>query len=321
MDLGGTNLRLGVRDENGELKFVKKVITPDDLRELGQTINSYISELGVSPDSMVLAIAGPVSENRAVVTNCKQQVVDGSVLSRELGVDCRVINDFVAQVYGVSEFSRAPWLDKFHIKDGEPLDTHVFTVVGPGTGLGVGIGVTSSDGQLLYLPSEGGHQELSHPDSVIRDRLYSFLLSRLNKKRISMERVLSGSGIVSLYDFFYYDRNQSAPSWREELTSDVQLCSQIFSQIGEDPGATFTRDTLLSILGSFVGDLALNPLSEIFLVGNILGALRDLLSEPDGLFLNAFLNKGMLSPQLRKTRITGIFDDNLGLRGAGSYPF
>lgn len=316
-DLGGTNLRIAYTDQTGLLQSIRKISTPADMSMLGQVLHTYITDCEITPDSVVLAVAGPVSKNQAVITNCNQQVIDGSALAEELGVRCHVINDFAAQVYGCATSLSEKVVT---IKAGQPRELPTITVVGPGTGLGVGVGLSTSDGTLLYCPSEGGHTELSHPDSLVRERLYVFLQHRLKKPRVSFERVLSGSGIVALYDFFYHIHEEKCPDWRYNLESDTQLCSAIFAKLGEDPGSNFVKDCFLSILGCFAGDLALHPRSDIILVGNILGALQTWLSESEGPFLRAFLNKGVLSSEVAKTSIRGIFDDDLGLFGAANYP-
>src|SRR6185369_17459197 len=69
-------------------------------------------------------------------------------------------------------------------------------IIGPGTGLGVGALVRSGEAWIT-IPSEGGHVTMAPGDareSAVLD------LMRRRFDHVSAERVLSGPGLVNLYN-------------------------------------------------------------------------------------------------------------------------
>ena len=66
-------------------------------------------------------------------------------------------------------------------------------ILGAGTGLGMARGIKSQEG-IKPLPSEGGHCEFSARSSKEWD-LSQWLKNDLNLERLSMERVISGTGL------------------------------------------------------------------------------------------------------------------------------
>ena len=54
------------------------------------------------PSTACLAVAGPVKDNYAKLTNRSSWIIDGNAIANELGIKRnRVINDFLAMGYGI----------------------------------------------------------------------------------------------------------------------------------------------------------------------------------------------------------------------------
>lgn len=72
--------------------------------------------------------------------------------------------------------------------------------IGAGTGLGQCF-LTPSAGSYQCFPSEGGHAEFA-PRNELEFGLLRFLKDKFKQKhRVSVERVVSGSGLANIYEY------------------------------------------------------------------------------------------------------------------------
>ena len=103
------------------------------------------------------------------------------------------INDFKAQALASIELTD---IDIVTIKAGIYQPDRLRLVIGPGTGLGVCGLIRSSEG-WIPVSTQGGHSDLAPTTSLEIE-----ILTLLQKKfgRVAVERVLSGPGIVNLYE-------------------------------------------------------------------------------------------------------------------------
>ena len=115
-------------------------------------------------------------------------------LSRELGLARTIlINDFAAVGYGILGLQDS---DCLTLQAGKPAANAPIAVIGAGTGLGQGFLVHHVDGYRVYS-SEGGHADFS-PRSEQECELLLYLRDKRHISRISVERVVSGQGIVAI---------------------------------------------------------------------------------------------------------------------------
>lgn len=97
--------------------------------------------------------------------------------------------------------------------------------LGIGTGLGLKDGILFSNGDFWLGQNEMGHIGIPTPPTTQPFYLNRHLavMNFLNKKfmsqSITFEKILSGNGIVNLYDFFYPD---SSPMTAEEIGEKMQ---------------------------------------------------------------------------------------------------
>jgi glucokinase len=87
------------------------------------------------------------------------------------------------------------------LQAGVPDRAAPVAIIGAGTGLGEGFFIPDPDGTLRAFPSEGGHTDFA-PRSGLEFQLLTYLLEKNNLPRVSVERVASGTGIASIYQFF-----------------------------------------------------------------------------------------------------------------------
>jgi glucokinase len=129
-------------------------------------IHKFLLEANTSknPVSAVIAVAGPVRNNRVCFTNISWSI-DGSSIAAELGIQSvLLINDFVAQGYGVLTLDESI---ECLVLQSAPKLTAPIVCIGPGTGLGQCF-LTPIDDQGSYrcFPSEGGHAEFAPRNEV-----------------------------------------------------------------------------------------------------------------------------------------------------------
>jgi glucokinase len=239
-------------------------------------------------------------------------VVDTQAVARELGLaGVSLINDLEANAYGIAALQPA---DVVVLKAGAPNASGNAAVIAAGTGLGeAGL---YWDGQWHHpFACEGGHC-----DFAPRNELESDLLAYLRRRygRASYERVLSGPGLVNIFEFLRDNRLHAvAPSLAEELEAG-------------NPGVTISRhglaghheicvhalDLMVSFYGAEAGNLALKILATggVWLGGGIAPQILPKLQSP--VFLDAFLDKGRMKPLLDRIPIHVILNDKTALLGA-----
>lgn len=139
-DIGGTNLRLELRNRNNEL--VKKfLVKTSDYKNFTELLTAFFKEAQVAPSQVAAAVsfASKILQNRAVTNaNYKWELADGNLTRDAFGFkNMMLLNDFEACGYAV------PLLDQSRIVclkgTGQPdlSQDYKILLVGPGTGLGV----------------------------------------------------------------------------------------------------------------------------------------------------------------------------------------
>jgi glucokinase len=199
-------------------------------------------------------------------------------------------------------------------------------VIGAGTGLGQGFAL-QRDGHPLVFASEGGHADFA-PRSELEFQLLHYLLDKHQISRVSVERVVSGQGIVSLYQFLR-DRQfaTESPAVAEAITTWERQSGLSHKTV--DPGATIATaaaagDPLcqkamamfVAAYGAEAGNLALKllPYGGLYVAGGI--AAKNLALITAGGFMEAFIHKGRVSSLLEKVPVQIVLNPQVGLIGA-----
>lgn len=194
-DVGGTNARFALLDDT-TLRD-EKVLPCADYPSLVDAIEHYLKEVGAAagtsrPLQGAFAIAGPITGDHIRMTNHVWEF-SAAATRRELRFDRLIfLNDFTALAHAVRHL---PDNELEAIGGGRPVKGAAIAVLGPGTGLGVS-GLIPAGDHWIPLQGEGGHATLS----VMTEREIG-ALARLHTRfsHVSAERVLSGPGLVNLY--------------------------------------------------------------------------------------------------------------------------
>jgi glucokinase len=276
------------------------------------------------PQKACFAIAGPVVNNTAKLTNLVW-FLDTGRLEQELGIaQISLINDFAAVGYGVLGLNAS---DLLTLQAGKPQSDAPIAVIGAGTGLGQGFLIRQGDSHQVF-GSEGGHADFA-PRSQLEFQLLKYLLDKHNIERVSVERVVSGQGIVGIYQFLR-DRQVASESpkigqvvktWEQETglsVKSVDPAAAIATAALEkrDRLSEETMELFVEAYGAEAGNLALKllPYGGLYVAGGIAAKILPLIQE--GSFLHAFNNKGRMSSILEQVPVHIVVNPQVGLIGA-----
>lgn len=336
-DIGGTNSRLALyelvrtEDPHASIKIPKGVplfertYSSTTTPSLEDAAKAFLTEaratLGAqaAPERGCFAVAGPVENETARVTNLTW-FVDAKRLQQELRIPrVRLANDFEAAAYGVTLMGPD---DLVTLGGGRLRDPRGPVVVaGPGTGLGQAFLLWSeAAGGYDVVASEGGHADFA-PRTALERGLCAYLSVRYGS--VSWERVLSGPGLRDIFSFLLTDpayRELSNAATREAMIAEDPAAVIVKEAIaGRDPLCTLAANVFISALGALVGNLALNVLATggVFIAGGIAPRLVPLI-EKTGLLREAFETKDRMQTLLSKMPLFIVTHREVGLLGAAA---
>lgn len=310
-DIGGTNARFAVADfaaGNAHLVFQRTYPTKS-FPDFAPALVAFMGEargaqvIGRDPPPAAIAIAGPVDRHVGRLTNRTAWTVDLRALRDTLGVQARLINDFLALAHGVAHAVPADWVE---LQAGEPAPGETIALVGAGTGLGVG-SLVWEGGRYRPQSSEGGHVAFAPADESQLELCRYMMAS--HGGRASAERVVSGPGLKRIHTFL---RERAAPA--EPPLEAPEISSRALEN--RSSVSAQALEIFIRCYGSFAGDMALAFLARggLYICGGIAAKLAPRFAEGD--FIDAFRNKGRHSTLAASIPVRLIVNENLGLLGA-----
>lgn len=307
-DIGGTHSRLALAGVDGARVELLRVARYHnvDFPHLEAAMTRFLDGSAATLPCC-LAVAGPTDGQHVRLTNLPW-TLDAVALSHRFGFSrVLLINDFAAVGWGLDSLADA---DLAPLQAAKSLPGATRVALGAGTGLGVSLCAWQDD-HYRPLPSEGGHVGFASANPE-QDRLLAFLRERYG--RASLERILSGPGLVDLYRFCL----QEAGRTRSPLL-DAGHPAEAISQAGlagTDAKARRSVALFSIIYGQTAGDLALAARAQggVFLAGGIAPKLIEMLG--DGSFLAGFRAKGRFADWMHAIPVHVILDPDVGLKGA-----
>jgi len=313
-DVGATKTLLGLfRQADGGLKCVRECgFASDGFRSFDAMLGEFLGPARPRIHRCVVGVAGPVVEGRSRMVNLRW-TVDARRLARGTGTDAvRVINDLEATAWSIPAISPRRMAN---LTPGVRSRPGHAALIAAGTGLGVALMRRNGEG---WLPgaSEGGHQAFAPRDEV-EIELMHFLRSRHG--RVSLERVVSGPGLLAIYEFFVQKGRGAGSGRARRLLAGADDPSAAIARAGlarEDPVAVRALDRFVSLYGAAAGDLALvaGATAGIYVGGGIAPKILPRLRE--GGFMRAFRDKGRLAPVVARIPVRVLCEPRAGLLGA-----
>ena len=150
--------------------------------------------------------------------------------------------------------------------------------------------------------------------------LLKYLKAKFNHHhRVSVERVVSGTGLVNIYEFL----SQTYPELVDEdihakIQSAGDLKGRVIATNQQNLVCKQTMEIFITSYGAEAGVAALKwlPYGGLYLTGGLTPRNIDLIRGRDGPFMTALLDKGRVSGMLCSIPIYAVLADNLGERGA-----
>ena len=269
------------------------------------------------PDMLVLAVAGPIHNNRCHLTNLPWDI-NPEALTREFSIpEIYLLNDLAATAYSIpylpaSDFA---WLQGSDVDVTEPQ-----SVISAGTGLGEATLVYAADqGRYVVVPGEGGHKNFAPGN----DEEMDLLAYHLRKQGpVSVEMLMCGNGLQRIYEFL-----KQTPEWQDQLPEleDADTSknpNQLITQLAFDlPGSIYEHTVALfsRLLMGEAGNLALQTYCNggVVIAGGIPPVIKPFLEQEAS--LAAFHNKSQFSQWLKSIPVRICLNTHAPLYGAWAF--
>lgn len=306
-DIGGTNARFAVTDLQGERPAVvlTGAVLCRDHPSLADAAQAFLQRAGLAalPAVATMAVAGPVADGAARLTNAAWHVSEAELLCMGFS-HARLVNDFEALAVGVADLdagdSRAlgPEL--------RGLPQAPVAIAGAGTGFGLAALVWGEGTRPQVVSTEGGHVGFAPIDETEIEILRAFARRH---GRVSVERLLSGPGLVALHQIL---GDLMGRSVEPGLTPE-----EIVALAGQGEGlCSQAVERFCAVFGSVAGDIALTlgARGGVYLAGGLTDGLADWLVR--GPFRERFEAKGRLSPYVEAVPTRLVVQPHTALLGA-----
>ncbi len=284
-DIGGTNARFGLVSPDGAILH-SGVFAVADFAGIEDAIRAYLAGRGslAMPRHGALAIAAPISGDEIRMTNHPWRF-SVAALRERLGLERLIaLNDFTAVALSLPRLAGG---DRMPVGGGAPVAGTPIGVLGPGSGLGIS-GLTPTGAGWRALAGEGGHATMAPAN----DREAAVLgLMRRRFDHVSAERVLSGPGLVNLYNSLAALGRVPAAQYTPAQITDLETGVR-------DPLCREATAMFCAMLGTVAGNLALTLGAQggVYIGGGIVPRLGTRFVESG--FRERFEAKGRMRPYL-----------------------
>lgn len=305
-DIGGTNTRVALAEGRQIVEGTIRRYRNTEFPGLESVLTRYIAdEGGVDPIAACVAVAGPVRDGRATMTNL-DWTIDKDTLARATKAETvAILNDLQAQGHALGHID--PTNIRNILPGPETSSNAAKLVVGIGTGFNAAPVFDLEHGRIV-TPSESGHANLPIRNEM-ELRLCQFVSTAHGFPAV--EDVLSGRGLERAYAFL----GQEANDPRECTAKDIMdACAS-----GDDPRAVAAAQLFTRILGTVCGNLSLIqlPFGGVYLVGGVARAFATHLTQFG--FGDAFRDKGRFAGFMSNFAVNVIEDDYAALTGSAAH--
>jgi glucokinase len=305
-DIGGTNTRVALAEGWQILPDTIRRYSNAEFPGLESVLRRYIEdEGGVDPKAACVAVAGPVRDGRATLTNLDWTIDKTTLMRATRAETVAILNDLQAQGHALGYLEPAVIRP---ILAGPEEQAHAARlVIGVGTGFNAAPVFETANGRLVP-PSEAGHANLPiRTDADLRLCRYVETAHGFP----GVEDVLSGRGLERAYAWL----GDEAGDQRERSAQQImESCAD-----GQDERAIEAARIFTRILGTVAGNLALIqlPFGGIYLVGGVSRAFAPYLDRFG--FGEAFRDKGRFAGFMSNFSVSVVEDDYAALTGSAAH--
>jgi glucokinase len=299
-DIGGTNSRLALAKKNTK-KFLKlKTYKSKDFSNIYDLVENYFFDTALKekPSSAIFAVAGPVINNQAYLTNLGWKVSAKNLKKKFAFEKVILVNDLSALSASILILQKK---DILTLRQAKALKKEPKAFIAPGTGLGEAILVKVKP--LTILPTEGGHIFFS----PLNEEEFNYLKFLESKgEELSWEKALSGKALSFWYEY-YFGKDMEPYQITENAKKGDKKALKVINKFFE-------------LLGRKISQLAFYSLPEggIYIAGGVIQALIDFLVKDEfkQTLLEGYFKNQKLKDLLEKFSINVIIHPNPVLLGA-----
>lgn len=316
-DVGGTKTELAIFESTqpGEAQFEMHFVNREQTSFEG-ILQHFMQDAQQKVEHVCIAVAGTIINGNCAMPNLSWTLDEATIKNVLFAKNVKLINDLEATAYGVLGLPS----DKFVvINEGIAHPSGNLALIAAGTGLGEAILFKTSNGDYQVSASEGGHVDYA-PHNALEIELLQYLWGKFG--HASWERVVSGMGIATMYEFLIKINTSVEPAQiQSEIMSAADQGAAIFkaAQSGESPLSKHAIQMFIENYGAAAGNLALKALSTggVYIGGGIAPKLLPYFTT--GAFMQAFVDKGRFSPLMKNMPVKLVLEPKTALLGAASY--
>lgn len=316
-EIGATKTRLtAFEDEGNKLAtVVEKTYMSQQESSLPNIITNFVKTEGIPVHSACFGVAGPVRGKTSKISNLAWTINADELAALLKLKSVGLINDLEAYAYGIDGLESKDFVT---LSEGAEDPVGNRAVISARTGLGVA-GLYWDGFRHHPFACEGGHSSFA-PGNELQIELLQYLHKKHG--RVSCERVLSGPGVKSIYEFLRDMKKEQEPDWLKDQLAAAPDGPALISQLALEKKASICERTLeifVGVYGSQTGDCALTFMSTggIFIGGSIAAKILPLMKAP--IFMQSFLAKGRMEDLLKDIPVRIVINDNSGMLGAARY--
>lgn len=314
-DIGGTkaNILLSHYSKEG-LKTIKEDrYASKDFHSFSDILQHFL--LGQQqPDKICFSVAGPVIDGKVKFTNLSWHI-DAEDISKHFGGSpVAILNDLESTAYGLAGLKKEELTTLYKGSSDTPGNIGILAA---GTGLGEA-GLFFDGKNYHPFATEGGHSDFA-PRSKRDIEVLTFLLGR--HEHVSWERLLSGNGIYTIWQYLTQIEKKDAPLWlikementdpapiisKAAITGTCPVCAEAIEM--------FNRYLAIEAVNMI---LKLKTLGGLYLAGGIAPKLSQLLNPAT--WKEVFNQSGRMKQLLNDVTVYVVLNEKAPLIGASYY--
>lgn len=314
-DIGGTkaNIRLSRVSASGletikETRYVSK-----DFHSFTDILTSFL-EGQTKPDSVCFSVAGPVIDGKVKFTNLSWQIDAAEISAHVGGSAVAILNDLESTAYGLAMLKPEELRTIYSGTDETPGN---IAILAAGTGLGEA-GLFFDGKNYHPFATEGGHCDFA-PRSARDKDVLDFLHGR--HEHVSWERLLSGNGIYTIWQYLTQIELKTSPSWLLKQMENTDPAPVISKAALE--GTCIVCAEAIEMFNRYLATeavsliLKLKATGGLYLAGGIAPKILPLLNPKT--WDEVFISSGRMSKLLKEVSVHVVLNEKAPLDGATGF--
>nr|WP_177186272.1 glucokinase [Nitrosomonas sp. Nm166] len=312
-DIGGTKtiLQLAEVKDGVVYQLFEQRYDSQTFINFADLLRDFLNRSAVAhpPVAACFAVAGPIVAQQVTLTNLLWQISSAAITDEFSIPNVKLINDFEGAALAVEDLSLG---DLVTLQTGQTHAHAMRVVLGAGTGMGVAW-LPWLEGRYFALSTEAGHIDFA-PTNKLQVSLFETLHDKFG--HVSVERLLSGSGLTNIFNFLQMHQITSSGLTATHLKEDSGATITTLAQTHRHPIAIKSLNLFAEIYGAYAGNLALAGLCRggVYIAGGIAPKIINILKS--GGFMRAFRDKGRFSALMNEIPVHVITNTEISLLGA-----